>query len=288
MRWWYFIAGVGIVVGCGQPQPIGRPVPPLVLLERQLPAPAATPVKSLEPDTPVAGMNARRLPTLREAIEQVTAKQDTLHETLLEVREQILGVRLLVAELADALTLVQGEPAAPRASVQQPPRRRSAQRRARSAGSARHGGREQGAASESPAEAGKGAERAKPVGEPASVVQQYVRALQAIARQQYGEALPLLNAVLSAAKDPTLLSNARYWRGEILFRQGDYAGAAAELQQVAQHPGAPKAAAALALLAECRLKQGNREQARQTLQQLLQQFPTSEFAPRARKLLQQL
>jgi TolA-binding protein len=245
-------------------------------------------MKSLEPDTPVAGMNARRLPTLREAMEQVTAKQDTLHETLLEVREQVLGVRLLVAELADALTLLQGEFTTPRGSVQQPPRRRSAQRRARSAGSAPHGGQEQSPASELPAEAGKNVQRAKPVGEPVSVVQQYVRALQAIARQQYGEALPLLNAVLAGAKDPTLLSNARYWRGEILFRQGDYAGAAAELQRVAQHPGAPKAAAALALLAECRLKQGDREHARQTLQQLLQQFPTSEFAPRARKLLQQL
>lgn len=114
-----------------------------------------------------------------------------------------------------------------------------------------------------------------------------MRALQHIARQEYAEALELLAPLAARAGDPTLQSNARYWRGEILFRQGKYAEALAELHPVAE-TNAPKAAAAQALIAEIYLRQGERQKARAAFQSLLQRFPNSEFVVRARKMLQQL
>ncbi len=275
--------------GCGQVQPVRRAVPPLLVLEQRLP-PEPPPVRSdtaavQEPDTAVAGMPTRRLPTLREAMEQIAGEQTALRETLEEVHRDIQRMGLLLAELTELARTseLSVAPPAAKSPSRKAARHRHPTARRRTAGP--------GSSVQEPRDTAAAAlqrSSPKPSSVPAELMQRYARALQHLARREYAEAWALLEGVLQDAKDPMLVSNVRYWRGDIAFRQGNYAQAITELQAVLQQPAAPKAAAAHALLAECYLKQGDREKARQTLQSLVQRFPTSEFAPRARKLLQQL
>ncbi|MEN3026951.1 MAG: tetratricopeptide repeat protein [Chlorobiota bacterium] len=285
--WWY-VLGVSIgLLGC-QVQPVQRTVPPLLVLEQRLQLDSRPSTNSegsssiQEPDTAVAGVSVRRLPTIRESMERLAAEQVSLRETLEEVQQDIQRTGLLLAELTELARALAGEQRTEVVRPDPPRRPRARRQRTSSRRPAQHSLPDQAAgASTAPAVAASTAI-------PGDVVQRYAKALQHLARREYTEAWNLLESVLKEAKDPAMVSNARYWRGDIAFRQGNYSTAISELQQVLQVPSAPKAAAAHALLAESYLKQGERERARQLLQTLVQRFPTSEFAPRARKLLQQL
>lgn len=287
MRWYGCIVWLAVCFwGCTQGQPVQRAVPPLVVLEQRLPEAraAVSDTAAGEPDSAVAGISVRRLPTLRESMERVATEQSALRESVEAIQQEIQRLGMLVAELSElgrsVLEPKAREPSSPTKTVRKSRTARSGERTRRvQPAEATQTGKAATAQQASPAAV------AEPSGE---AVAAYARALQLIARREYTEAWNALEGVLKQARDPILLSNARYWRGDIAFRQGNYAQAIAELQAVVENPTAPKAAAAHALLAESYLKQGEREKARQVLQTLVQRFPTSEFAPRARKLLQQL
>jgi TolA-binding protein len=297
MRRWLCI-GVWAIgwLGCASPQPVRPGLAPLAVLERQLPppapeaAPAVSPAPPAEqPDSAIAGVPVpRRIPTLREAMEQLLSEQTQTREAVEEVGIELQQMRLLLGELAQMLEgalQLQSHPqvqersrqrrSAARASVRPLRTRRPSPSVPDSAGA--HVA-EQPRTPSSPTQAPAA---------PSAPQREYVRALQHIARQEYAEALELLAPLAARAGDPTLQSNARYWRGEILFRQGKYAEALAELHPVAE-TNTPKAAAAQALIAEIYLRQGERQKARAAFQSLLQRFPNSEFVVRARKMLQQL
>ncbi len=276
-------------------RPMERAVPPLMVLEQQLAGlqpqmrEAGDSLGRTAADTAVAGLPARRLPTLREALDQLSTEQNKMRETLEQMQQDIQRMGLMVAELAE---LAQGLNAL-RSDTPSTALTRREYRGTRGRGKTV---RTRAHATAGEKTSAKTVAEHPPEGKAtaggalsnAAVLQQYTKALQHIARQEYGNAWELLERVVKEAKDPVLLSNAHYWRGDIAFRQGQYGQAITELQAVIQHSAAPKAAAAYALLAESYLRQGDRERARQYFQTLVQRFPTSEFAPRALKRLQQL
>jgi len=222
-------------------------------------------------------------------MERLAAEQRLQREALEELQHDIQRMGLLLAELTELMRRAP-ETTSERAVQRAPasPRKRSVLRRHQKALRASSVPWPDTLAEQPTGKAQEGGQASSGKLPAASVSAQYARALQLIARQQYGEAWKVLETLTKEAKEPTLLSNIHYWRGDIAFRQGNYAQAIAELQAVVRNPATPKAAAAYALLAESYLKQGERDRARQALQTLVQRFPTSEFAPRARKLLQQL
>lgn len=287
MVWWWI--GLGLVVlGCGHMRPAERAVAPLLVLEQRLAASQRQTDSNEEgerpgsvvPDTAIAGLPMRRLPTLRESLERLSAEQDTIQETLEHVQQDVQRIGLMVAELTELVReLSRLQPGSRSVPLREPRAGKSSRRRPLV--------REPAEKSEDPS-GSEAATAEKLSNVPPAVLQQYTKALQHIARQEYRSAWGLLEHLLKEAKDPVLVSNARYWRGDIAFRQGHYAQAIEELQTVIQNPAAPKAAAAYALLAESYLRQGDRDRARHFLQTLVQRFPTSEFAPRALKRLQQL
>ncbi|MDW7996373.1 MAG: tetratricopeptide repeat protein [Bacteroidota bacterium] len=291
--WWYLLGVCLVFSGC-QVQPVRRTVPPLLLLEQRLqpePKPSTNSEGSSsiqEPDTAVAGVSVRRLPTIRESMERLAAEQGSLRETLEEVQQDIQRMGLLLSELTELARSVSQTPESIVSASNARSVRGRRQRKASSRSSARLPDTTVRVPGGTPTQAVEMPVASEQLWATGDLRRRYAQALQHIARREYAEAWVLLERVLMEAKDPVFLTNVRYWRGDIAFRQGNYGQAITELEAVLQNPSAPKAAAAHALLAESCLKQGDRERARQTLQALVRRFPTSEFAPRARKLLQQL
>ena len=221
-------------------------------------------------------------------MEQLLSEQTQTREAVEEVGIELQQMRLLLSELAQMLEGTLQLQSRPQVQERSRQRRSTARVSARPLRTRRPSPSVPDSAGVHVAEQPRTSSSQPQVPAVSSAPQrEYVRALQHIARQEYAEALELLAPLAGRTGDPTLQSNARYWRGELLFRQGKYAEALAELHPVAE-TNAPKAAAAQALIAEIYLRQGERQKARAAFQSLLQRFPNSEFVVRARKMLQQL
>jgi tol-pal system protein YbgF len=114
----------------------------------------------------------------------------------------------------------------------------------------------------------------------------YNAALATFRAGEHGQAvLDFLDFAAKYPKHP-LVSSAQYWIGEAYYLQRDYRQAITEFQKVPEvGPGTSKAADALLKIGMS--YQGIRESAsaRRTWQRLVREYPSSEAATRARRLL---
>lgn len=105
----------------------------------------------------------------------------------------------------------------------------------------------------------------------------------------YPAAIRHLGAFVELFPDNASAPDARYWLGETLWRQRDYAGAIeAEERLLADHPESKKLPAALLLIGKAQLALGDTDAAKHAWEQLVAQHPNSDPARKARDLIQQL
>lgn len=115
----------------------------------------------------------------------------------------------------------------------------------------------------------------------------YRQGLDAIRlRQDYAEGRKLLDRFAKENPKHELAVNARYWIGEAWYGEGKYENAILQFQDVIQDYGdQPKVASALLKQALAFQKLGDSTNTKVLLQRLIERFPESEDASRAKELL---
>ena len=116
----------------------------------------------------------------------------------------------------------------------------------------------------------------------------YHSALNLISKKQYDEAIPLLLETIKTEKSTEVLSNSYYWLGESYFGVGKFDQAIFNFQKVINYKNSSKLDDAQLMVAESFQRLGRNEEAKKAFQKLVDFFPTSEFVPRAKKMLQKL
>jgi len=136
-------------------------------------------------------------------------------------------------------------------------------------------------------------ERPSPSLEPAAEAVQdetelYRRALDTFRRRQYAEAKALFEQIVESFPDGTYRQNAYYWTGECEYGLGRYDAATRAFRAALSLPGGAKHDDALLKLGVCYARLGRKSDARRAFKQLLERFPASEYAARAKDYLARL
>lgn len=113
----------------------------------------------------------------------------------------------------------------------------------------------------------------------------YEKAMSYYNRHNYRDALAAFNNLLAIDDKNSLADNAQYWIGECYYAMGNYNQAIAEFQKVLSFTRSNKSDAALLKLGLCYIRLGDRAQARSELEQLIANFPRSEYIGKARNFL---
>jgi tol-pal system protein YbgF len=115
----------------------------------------------------------------------------------------------------------------------------------------------------------------------------YDDALQLFHERQYQQAIEEFQQLLATDMNHSLADNAQYWIGESYYALGRYQEAIMAFEKVPQFPKSNKNDWAKFKLGQCYYQMGNKERARQEFQELLDLYPDSDLAARARNYLAQ-
>jgi tol-pal system protein YbgF len=108
-------------------------------------------------------------------------------------------------------------------------------------------------------------------------------------RNDFPSAIDAFRAFVKDYPASQLVPNAEYWIGISYANLRDYRNAlAAQEQLLAKHPQSPKAPDALLAIAAIQAEQGDAGSARNTLEEIIARYPTSEAAGKARTRLSSL
>jgi tol-pal system protein YbgF len=132
------------------------------------------------------------------------------------------------------------------------------------------------------------AQPAPPVVTGASFSRQYEQALQTFYLKRYADAIQMFTDLLERFPTHSLASSCQYWIGEANFHAGNYQAAVAALNQVLESARSMKKDDALLYLGQSYAQLNRKEDARQALNRLLQEYPTSEYASKAEALLRKM
>lgn len=113
-------------------------------------------------------------------------------------------------------------------------------------------------------------------------------ALTNIKEKKYDIALNNLERLEQSTNDVTKQSIIHYWKGETFFLMRQYPTSLDYFLKVQNVEQAPKKDKALLMIAECYTRMGKLEEAKKSYKKFIEDFPFSEFAPRAKKMIQQL
>jgi len=116
----------------------------------------------------------------------------------------------------------------------------------------------------------------------------YKAALQDYRDREYGQAIGEFSEILMVAPESEWADNAQYWIGECYYGLGNYEQALKEFRKVLSYPESEKDDDASFKIALCYIKLGDDEMAREALRKFLEDYPESEYVPRALKLLEEL
>lgn len=115
----------------------------------------------------------------------------------------------------------------------------------------------------------------------------YKAALQTYEERRYRDAIDQFGALLAENSNHSLSDNCQYWIGESYYGLGNYTQAIAEFEKVYSYPKSNKIDAAILKLGLSYLKIGNSELARSQFEQLIANYPKSDYVDRARAYLNQ-
>ncbi len=107
-----------------------------------------------------------------------------------------------------------------------------------------------------------------------------------LSQKKYGEAISEFSRLLSGTKNPVLQSQYHYWLGEAYFRSGNTSKAIQNFQKVSPVYGGTKLDDAQYMIGMAQQKIGNKEEAKKSMERLLELYPKSSYVPQARKMLQ--
>jgi tol-pal system protein YbgF len=116
----------------------------------------------------------------------------------------------------------------------------------------------------------------------------YEMALQKFYDRNYKDGIRIFRSLLTSYPDHRLASNCQYWIGECHNAMGDYRDAINAFNLVLNYKTSYKFDDALLMNGLVHLKMGDRTTARDNFQQLVNQFPESEYAPKAMRYLGRL
>ncbi|MBI3246513.1 MAG: tol-pal system protein YbgF [Deltaproteobacteria bacterium] len=121
--------------------------------------------------------------------------------------------------------------------------------------------------------------------EPLDVQDEYKIGWQAAQDRHYDKAVQQFRAFQRKYPSSEMSDDAQYWIGESYFSQKDYNRAILEFNDVLKYRKGDRVPAALLRQAQAFIEIGDKTDARLILQKLLNDHPSSEQAPDARKLL---
>ena len=116
----------------------------------------------------------------------------------------------------------------------------------------------------------------------------YDEALRLYNSRRYNEAVAVFDQLLATGSNNSLSDNCQYWKGECYYGLGNYEQAILEFQKVFAFPNSNKYDDAQLKLGLCYMQLNNYERARMEFDKLLQEYPASEYANRARSYLSRL
>lgn len=114
---------------------------------------------------------------------------------------------------------------------------------------------------------------------------QYQNALHEFNEKNYTQSLPLFLQLAKQQPASDLSDNCEYWAGESYYALGRYTEALDQFASVLKQTGSDKADDALMMRGNCYLKLSQNEKAKEEFKLLLEQFPNSEYALRAKEKL---
>ncbi len=117
---------------------------------------------------------------------------------------------------------------------------------------------------------------------------QYKHGLELFHQRKYREALSVFEKLLATDTSNDLADNAQYWIGECYYAMGRYKEAIIAFEKVFTFKFSNKNDYAQFKIGQCYYQLGDRERARREFQELLDNYPNSELAARAREYLAQL
>ena len=128
--------------------------------------------------------------------------------------------------------------------------------------------------------------RPPPRDDQARELRAYDAASNLFRRNDFASAIDAFRAFTKDYPSSQLVPNAEYWIGISYANLRDYRNAmAAQEQLLAKHPQSPKAPDALLAIAAIQDEQGDRGSARNTLEEIIARYPSSEAAGKARTRL---
>lgn len=116
----------------------------------------------------------------------------------------------------------------------------------------------------------------------------YQSALDTFKKKQYAQAASIFKSLVQADRNHKLADNAQYWLGECYYAQKQFENALAEFEKVFTYPNSNKGDAAQLKIGLCWLQLGKKEEAKEQLVRLLSTYPSSEYVPRARAILEDI
>lgn len=116
----------------------------------------------------------------------------------------------------------------------------------------------------------------------------YQTARESYRVRQYDRALAQFTQLLETAPEDELADNAQFWIGECYYGLGKYRQALTAFTKVFVYAKTEKADDAQLKIGRCHLVLEEPDKARATFQKLLDEYPESEYAPAARRELQDL
>ena len=116
----------------------------------------------------------------------------------------------------------------------------------------------------------------------------YDTALNMYKQRQYQQAIGLFQDLLTVSPQNTLTDNCQYWIGECYYGLSEYEKAAMEFNKVFMYSESNKLDDAQLKLGLCYVNMGDNVQARTEFQKLVNEYPDSEYVPRAQSYLSRL
>lgn len=114
---------------------------------------------------------------------------------------------------------------------------------------------------------------------------EYDRGLALFRQRQYQEAASLFMGLLNTGVAGDLEANARYWVGECLYGMKEYREALTHFEKIATYRASTKKDDAQIMIANSFFMMGDKSRAKKEYQKLLDQFPASPYAKRAKEKL---
>lgn len=116
----------------------------------------------------------------------------------------------------------------------------------------------------------------------------YESGLESFYAKNYDATISIMSDLLQKNSQDRMAGNYQYWIGEAYYGKRDYRSAISAFEMVLDYPNSPKLDDAMLMLGRCYVNIGDLDRASGYLNQLIKDFPQSEYLEKAELLLDQM